>query len=356
MLQFRTRNLLSLFLIVAILSLLAGCAKAKEEAAPPQAYEPVKRTNFLMGTVISLTVFDKVEEAVLDEAMNCIQDIEDRMTINKEDADSEIIQLNKAAGREEVKISPDTFYVLEKGLYYSELSQGKFDLTIGPVAKLWNFSGEKAQLPEPEALKKKVPLVNYKKLLLNKEKRTAKLLESGMMVDLGAIAKGYAADAVAEVLKKYQVKHAVINLGGNVLALGARPDGTPWRIGVQDPFLPRGEYMGIMKLRDQTLVSSGTYEKYLEEKGKRYHHIIDPQTGYPVENNLLSVSVVTEKSIDGDGLSTTIFLLGLEKGMELVEKLEDVEAVFITTDRKVYRSSGIKDNFEVVNRDYTIVQ
>lgn len=173
-------------------------------------------------------------------------------------------------------------------------------------------------------------------------------------MDLGAIAKGYAADEVAAILKKHGVKHAIINLGGNVLAIGGNVNGEPFKIGVQNPLNPRGDYMGILNIEDKTVVTSGIYEKYLEKDGKRYHHILEPKTGYPADNSIVGISIITDKSIDGDGLSTSVFLLGLDKGMELIESLDNVEAIFITTDKKVYISKGLKDNFILTNMEYTI--
>lgn len=237
--------------------------------------------------------------------------------------------LNQAAGKEYTQLSPDTFYVLEKGKYFSELSGGKFDITIGPLVKLWNIGADKAAIPRESEIKAKASLVNYKDLLLNKQNLSAKLNTPGMMVDLGGIAKGYAADEAIRVIKEAGYQHAMVNIGGNVLTLNTKPDGGYWRLGLQDPLKPRGEYMGIVKLNNQTLVTSGSYERYFEVDGKRYHHILNPQTGYPEENSILSVSIITKVSIDADALSTTIFMLGLEKGMQLIENLPDTEAIFI---------------------------
>jgi thiamine biosynthesis lipoprotein len=176
-----------------------------------------------------------------------------------------------------------------------------------------------------------------------------------MQVDLGAIAKGYAADEVAEILKENGVQHAIINLGGNVLTIGGNMKGSPWRIGIQDPFNPRGEFMGIITIEDKTVVTSGTYERYFEQDGKRYHHILDPRTGYPAENEVASVSIITNKSMDGDGNSTSVLLLGLEEGMKFVESQEGVDAIFVTYDKKVYITSGLKDVFTVTNSQFTLM-
>ncbi|MDK2824369.1 MAG: FAD:protein transferase [Clostridia bacterium] len=348
----------AIIILFLLIFTITGCS-IPLETIPEKAkdnIEPVAKTTFLMGTIVKITIFDKLEnDAVFTKVFDRIEEIENKMTINKNTDKSEIIKLNNAAGKDFVQLSPETFYVLEKGRHFSVLSNGQFDITIGPIVKLWNIDKENASVPDDTLIKNKLPLVNYRNLLLNKTELKAKLLKEKMIVDLGAIAKGYAADEVAKILKENGIKHAIINLGGNILTLGTKPDGTLWRLGLQDPYEPRGDYMAIVKLNNQTLVSSGTYEKYFEQNGKRYHHIIDPQTGYPAENNLISVSIITRKSIDGDALSTAIFLLGLEKGMKLIEKSPDTEAIFITNDKKVYVSSGInEDIFKIVDDQYKL--
>ena len=311
----------SLCFLLLVVVLLVGCTSESKNIAESQEIEPVSKTAFLMGTIVKITIFDDVKEVdpIFQKALDRISEIEDRMTINEDNEKSEITHLNNEAGKEYTKISPDTFYVLEKGKHYSEISNGKYDITIGPLVKLWNIGSEDARLPGEIEIKNTLPLVNYKDLVLDKENLSAKLNVPGMMVDLGSIAKGYAADETAKILKESGIKHAIVNLGGNIVVLNTRPDATDWRLGLQDPLQPRGEYMGIVMLNDQTLVTSGTYERYFELEGKRYHHILNPEMGYPEENSILSVSIITKDSIDADGLSTTSFLLGLEEGMQLIE-------------------------------------
>jgi len=349
------KRLFHILLYIIIISLsLTGCTK--DTKLPQGEITPTVKTTFLMGTLIKITIYDELKDnSVFDKAFNRIQEIEDKMTINKDSEISEIIRLNNEAGKDFITLSPDTFYVLEKGKYYSELSGGQFDITIGPIVKLWNIDTENAHIPQDTDIKSKLPLINYKNLELDKDQKKAKLLKSNMIVDLGAIAKGYAADEAAKILTSNGIKNAIINLGGNILTIGIKPDGSPWRLGLQDPFKPRGEYMGVVKLTDQALVSSGTYEKYFEKNGKRYHHIIDPQTGYPTENNLISVSIITKESVDADALSTSIFLLGLENGMGIIEDLPNTEAVFITYDKKVYVSQGItNEQFEITKSEFQL--
>ncbi len=349
---------ISSFLSLLLLAvLLVGCTPLAKNIAATQEIEPVTKTVFLMGTIVKITIYDEAKEIepIFQKVFDRISEIEDRMTINKATEKSEIIQLNLKAGKEYSELSPDTFYVLEKGKYYSEISGGKYDITIGPLVKLWNIGTEKARLPEEIEINNTLPLVNYQNLILDKENFSAKLNTPGMIVDLGSIAKGYAADEAAKILVEAGIEHAIINLGGNILTLNTKPDGTYWRLGLQDPLEPRGDYMGIIMLNNQALVSSGIYERYLEFNGKRYHHILNTTTGYPEENSLLSVSIITKDSIDADGLSTTIFLLGLEEGMKMIENLPNTEAIFITSDKKVYYSSGFDEkNFKIINEEYRL--
>lgn len=345
-----------LIIVLIVVTLLAGCTTPTKNETKIQEIEPVAETTFLMGTMIKITVYDEVKDKeIFKKVFDRISEIEDRMTINKQTEKSEIIQLNNSAGKAYSKLSPDTFYVLEKAKYYSELSKGKFDITIGPLVKLWNIGTEIAEIPEENKIKNTLLLINYNNLILDKANSSAKLNRPGMMVDLGAIAKGYAADEAAKILRDAGIKHAIVNLGGNIVTLNTKPDGTNWRLGLQDPFEQRGDYMGVVKLNDQTLVSSGTYERYFELNGKRYHHILNPQTGYPEDNSLVSVSIITKVSIDADALSTSVFLLGLSEGMKLIESIPGTEAIFITSDKKVYTSSGINEgNFEIIKDEYQL--
>ncbi len=343
-------------LILIVLLLLSGCGYK----AVPAKTRPVSKTSFILGTTVEISIYETrlfpgpgKNGALIDMAFLRVSEIEKKMTINNAET-SEIIALNDAAGISQVTLSPETFYVLEKGLEYSRFSNGKFDITIGPLVKLWNIGTEYAAVPEKDKLEKAVELVGYKGLLLDRENLSAKLEKPGMKVDLGGIAKGYAADEAARVLKENGIEHAIINLGGNVMTIGGNPNGKPWGIGIQDPFNPRGKYLGIVPAKDQTVVTSGIYEKYFEENGKKYHHILEPFSGYPVENELCSVSIITKRSIDGDGLSTTALALGLKGGMKMIEEVKNAEAVFVTSDKKVYVSSGLKETFTITNPEFML--
>lgn len=313
--------------------------------------EPISKTQFALDTYCTISIYDRVPEKVMEDGFNSIKDIEDRMSVNIKS--SEVSKINENAGIKPVKVSYDTFYVLKKAVYYASLEKGYFDITIGPIVNLWNIGTDKARVPSPEEIKNKLPLVNYKQIIFDDKNRTIMLKNKGMSIDLGGIAKGYAADKVAKVLKTKGVKHAIINLGGNILTIGTRPDGRPWRIGIQTPFKPRGEYLGIVEVSNKAVVTSGVYERFFEKNGKLYHHLLNPFTGYPANNHLYSVTIITDKSVDADALSKT-FVMGLDQGMKVIESLQGVEAVFVTDNKEVYITPGLKGNFKITDPDYRL--
>lgn len=341
----KSKKFLLLFILIFTLSIISTACNITEK-------KPMSKNGFFLGTFCKITIYDKTSKDILDKAFNRINEIENKMTINKKN--SEVININSKSGLDFVKVSPDTFDVIEKSLYYSQLSKGKFDISIGSIDKLWNIGTDKARVPSHKEIKSKIPLVNYKNIKLNKKDSSIMLKEKGMLIDLGGIAKGYVADEVKKVLAENGVKQALINLGGNVVTLGNKVDGTEWKIGIQDPFNPRGKYLGIISVPNKTIVTSGIYERYFEKDGKQYHHILDTKTGYPVDNSLVSVSIISDKSIDADALSTTIFSLGLDDGLKLVESLDNVDAIFVTKDYEIYISSSIKNNFKITNSKFKL--
>ncbi|SHK13492.1 FAD:protein FMN transferase [Tepidibacter formicigenes] len=336
------------YIFIIIIIILTGCSNKRKDVSQ----ELLSKTEFVLGTVITIDIYDNVSEEIFNEIFDRLRDIENKMTINKET--SEVIKINSNAGKDFVKVSDDTFHVIKKGKYFSELSNGKFDISIGPFVKLWNIGTEYARVPSQNEIDNKKELVNYNNVILNESKKSVMLKEEGMVLDLGGIAKGYAADEIIKIFKESNVEHAVINLGGNVFAYGDKPDGTPWKIAIQNPFSPRGNYIGIVSISNKTVVTSGVYERFFEKDGKRYHHILDSDTGYPVENNLVGVSIIANSSIDADSLSTVAFSLGLDEGLKLIEELENIDAIFVTKDSEIYVTSGLKDKFELTDTEFKL--
>jgi FAD:protein FMN transferase len=304
---------------------------------------PVEKQEFHMDTIITEKVYGENAQKAANEVMDKITQIEKVMTIDA--PGSEIDKLNDMAGKGGVKLGKESIYVLQKANKYAALSGGAFDVSIGPLVKAWGITTNHHRVLTQEEVSRLKKLVGYKDIEIDNKASTAKLKRSGQIVDLGGIAKGFAGDAAIAICKKNGIKSAFINLGGNVVVLGSKSDGSAWNIGVQNPRAITGQYIGILKVKNKAIVSSGDYERFFIENGKRYHHIIDPKTGFPADSGLIGTTIITDLSVDADALSTATFVLGLEKGMKLVESLPEVEAIFVTKDKKVYTSKGLKDIF-----------
>jgi thiamine biosynthesis lipoprotein len=314
-----------LFLTAALFS---GCTVKKSG--------PISRTGFYFDTVISIAIYDSENETILDGCMKMASHYDQLLSAQKEGSD--IWNVNHAKGKP-VTVDSDTADLLQKALYYARLSGGRFDPTLGGVSSLWNFNGQTpGPVPAASDISSALTHVGYQNIELSGN--TVTLKDPDTQIDLGAIAKGYIADQIKSYLQKQGVKSAIINLGGNVLLVGSKPDHEEFTIGIQKPFADNSTYITTVSASDLSIVSSGTYERYFEQDGKKYHHILDPSTGYPVENHLLGVTILSKLSVDGDGLSTTSFVLGLDEGMKLIESLPDTEAVFITDDDQLHYSSG----------------
>lgn len=317
-------------MLMAFSFFLYGCGSVRD---------PISKTGFFLNTVITITLYDTHKEQLLDECFSITSKYEDMLSRTKENSD--VWNINHAGG-EPVTVSDDTINLLKTALYYSELSQGKADLTIGAVNDLWNFTGEDAEsqrLPDDDALSAALSHVDYRYISLSGNSVTVSDPEA--VIDLGFIAKGFIADRIKEYLVSQGVRSAILNLGGNVLTIGSRPDGSPFRIGIQKPFADSGTTAFTLSADDISIVSSGIYERYFELEGTIYHHILDTKTGYPLQNNLLQVTILSSSSTHGDALSTVCFVLGEDKGMELIESLDDTEAVFITSNGSILSSSGV---------------
>ncbi|MGT2715599.1 FAD:protein FMN transferase [Streptococcus respiraculi] len=315
--------------------------------------KPLTRTESLLHTVVQISIYHKNQEEAMDEGISYVKEMERLLSTNLEGSD--IYRINQAAGKEAVKVDPRTFELIERALEMGEKSHGRFDVSIGAVNNLWKIGSEDARKPSDEEIKVALPHINYKNVQLDKKNQTVAVKE-GMILELGAISKGYIADGLKHLFAEKGITTAIINLGGNVVVMGTSPAHKEgWKVGVQDPDEVRGTVVGSVYVTDGSVVTSGIYERYLEVDGVIYHHILDPTTGYPVENNISGVTVFTKTSTQGDALSTTLFLLGIDKGMEFIDQLEDVEAVFVDKERGVHLSKGLKERFELSNEEYHLV-
>jgi len=344
---------ISIILFVTLILTISiwGCTNVSEEPLNVSE-EPLSKTGYdMLGTVVTIKLYDHKDSKILDMVFDRIEEIENRMSVNIEDSD--ISKINKNAGKEAVVVHDDVYDVLKKAKYYAEISNSAFEPTIGPLVQLWGIGKEGERIPEDDEIKNLLSKVDYRKLELLDDNKVF-LRDEGMAIDLGGIAKGYAADEVNRILEENKVKSAIIDLGGNIYVKGNKLDGNKWRVGIQDPFEVRNANVGIISTLNKSVVTSGNYERYFEEDGVRYHHILDIQTGYPARNEVAGISIIADKSMDADALSTALFVLGVEKGLELVEKIDGIDAIFITKNYEVYKSSGIKEDFIIDNEKFTL--
>ncbi len=260
---------------------------------------------------------------------------------------SEVSVINKNAGKGYVNISSETFEVLSCASRISEISNGLFDITVGPLIDLWNYK-HSFQVPEDEKIRHVLSLVNYRDLLLNPDEQSASLRRPEQSIDLGGIGKGYISDCLVKTLQKYGIVSAFVNIGGNVSTLGNKPDGSSWSVGIRHPRYI-GCLIGAVKVTGQAVVTSGDYERYfIDDTGKRRHHIINPITGYPVESGLISVTVVADSAMIADGLSTAIFAAGMDKGLGYLTHFPGVDVVLVDNRQRIFITRGLKETYQTV--------
>ena len=230
------------------------------------------------------------------------------------------------------------------------MSEGAFDIAIEPLTSLWDFTAEDPQVPEDRLIQEALTKCDYHNVSVNDNNEVI-LKTEDTAIELGAIAKGYIADRLKDYLISQGVKSAIINLGGNVLCIGGKPDDSSFKIGIQKPFADRSETIAVMDIKDKSVVSSGVYERCFEQDGTLYHHLLNPRTGYPYDNGLIAVTIISDESVDGDALSTTCFALGLEDGMKLAESLDNVPAFFVTSDYEIHYTKDFQKEITVTETD-----
>jgi thiamine biosynthesis lipoprotein len=314
--------------------------------------EPLKRSEYVLGTNCSLTFYDPGHKAAMVAVFARLREIEGRMSANK--AGTEIDAINQSAGVEPVRVSPDSFFVIKTALEYGKKTKGALDVTIGPLVKLWGIGSKDARVPDQDEIEAAKALVDYRLVRLDEAALSVFLPKAGMRLDLGAVAKGYAADEAVRILKQAGVKRAIIDLGGNIYAMGKKRKDADWRIGIQSPDTTRGTYLGILSVADESLVTSGDYERFFEKDGKRYHHILDAKTGEPSASGLRSVTVVGKPSMACDALSTSMFVLGRKKGLELAKTMPELGFIFVDDAGKVWLSANIAGRLTIEPGQYSL--
>lgn len=321
----------SVFFICLALSCLTFCGCQSSQSSP------ISKSGVYLDTVITVTLYETEEESILDHCLSLCESYEALFSRTMEGSD--VYRINHADGQP-TQVNSETAQLIEKAISYSNISDGAFDCTIAPLSTLWDFKNNPGQVPSQEEIEAARSLVDYRTIQVSQN--TVTLKNPGAAIDLGGIAKGYIADRLKDYLTSQGITTALINLGGNVLTIGSKPDGSPWNIGIQKPFDERNTSIASLKVTDQSLVTSGIYERYFTVSQTVYHHLLDPATGYPADTGLSSVTILSDDSIDGDALSTSCFVLGIDKGMELIESLPGVEALFVTSEDELLYSSGLE--------------
>lgn len=344
--------------------LFTGCENITDADTSITGNEPISISSIKLNTAVQITIYDSQDKALLDDCLALCDKYE--LVFSRTNEKSELYKLNhrkdtsdkdpNADGQttpypvsgtaDTWHISEDLASLLSQGLSITRESDGAFDIAIAPLTSLWDFTAEDPKVPDDAAIQKALPLCSSDGVTIDGQDIT--LPSDDIQFDVGAIAKGYIADRMKDLLVKKGVKSAIINLGGNVLCIGSKPDGTPFKVGIQKPFADRNETEAVMDITGKSVVSSGIYERCFKQNGKLYHHILNPKTGYPYDNSLISVTIISDQSVDGDALSTTCFALGLEDGLKFAEK-KGVQAVFITEDYELHYTDGFQDEINVTD-------
>lgn len=350
--------------LVCPMLLFTGCGNITDADTSTTGNQPISISSIKLNTAVQITIYDSQDKALLDDCLALCDKYE--LIFSRTNEKSELYKLNH---RKDVSdgdfstdgqttpypvsgtadtwhISEDLAALLSEGLDITKESDGAFDIAIAPLTSLWDFTAEDPRVPDDAAIQKALPLCSSDGVTIDGQDITPP--SDDIQFDVGAIAKGYIADRLKDFLIKKGVKSAIINLGGNVLCIGSKPDGTPFKIGIQKPFADRNETEAVMDITGKSVVSSGIYERCFKQDGKLYHHILNPQTGYPYDNGLISVTIISDQSVDGDALSTTCFALGLEDGLKFAEK-KGVQAVFITEDYELHYTDGFRDEIRVTD-------
>ena len=308
------------------------------------------RDVFAMDTYMTVKAYGSNGDAAVDAAVDEINRLDALLSTGKKD--SEIGQINANNGGQ---LSEDGAVLMERSLELYKSTNGAFDVAIYPVMKAWGFTDGNYQVPDADTLKATLELVDPSLIDYDKETSTVSFKKDGVQIDLGGIAKGYTSSRIMDIYKEKGVTSGLVNLGGNAQVFGTKPDGSLWRVAVQSPD-SEDEYLGVLETKDKAIITSGGYERYFEKDGVTYHHIIDPSTGYPADNGLISVTIVSADGTLADGLSTSLFVMGKDKATDYWKAHSDeFDMILLTDDEKLYVSEGIKDSF-TSDREFEIVE
>lgn len=324
-----------LLVIILIVSSLSGCKSANSQ---------VSATNYCFNTAITITIYNSAGETnaedIIDECFGLCHHYESVLSRTIEDSD--ISKINNSNGSP-VEVNQIVADIIEHSNEYSKLSNGAFDITIAPLTSLWNINENTGFIPSEKEIKNALKHINYNTIAVSEDKVT--LSDKKAQIDLGGIAKGFVADKLKSFMISEGVTSAIIDLGGNILTIGGKTEDDGFNIGIKKPFSENAaDYAATIEVTDKSVVTSGIYERYFKKNNKIYHHILDTKTGYPVENNLYSVTIISRDSEAGDSLSTSAFALGLKDGKKLINSIKHTEAIFITNENEIVLTKGLKIN------------
>ncbi len=343
----------------------SGAAKAKTQteadSSVTESKTQVSRTTegdqvatkelFAMDTYMTLTAYGDQAEKAVDRAAEEIKRLDSALSTGNEE--SQVSKLNANGGG---SLTEDTKYLFEKSMDLYESTDGLFDIAIYPVMEAWGFPTQDYKVPDKTELQNLLALTDASKIRYKEEENSVSFEEEGMKIDFGGIAKGYTSSRIMKIYQDLGVVSGLVNLGGNVQALGTKPDGSKWKVGIQDPE-GKEDYLGTLSIKDQAVITSGGYERYFEEDGKTYHHIIDPRTGYPADSGLISVTIVSSDGTLADGLSTSLFIMGKDKAIAYWrDHSDEFDGILETEDGTLYVTEGIEDEFEAKGHKVNVVE
>lgn len=334
-----------IFFIAFFCLILSGCGNRGEK------YEIIGNAldSQIKITIYSDNISDKDANEILENAMNLCVEYENLFSRTTDTTPIYLLNENKVLDVASLERGNEIKEVINKSFEFSELSDGLFDITIAPVVDLWGSFGNHVNtehhVPAEEDLTNALKSVSYENIIIDGDIIS---LENNSKIDLGGIAKGYIADKIKEYLLSSNINSGLIYLGGNILTIGVKDDGEPFKLGLVRPFDSNNSYIGIIDVKDKSVVTSGIYERYFEKDGTIYHHILNPKTGMPENNGISAVTVISDKSVDGDGLTTTFFLMGIEKALEIANNMDGIDVLFILENDEIVTTDGFIEKYNYV--------
>lgn len=331
-------------LTAVILSLgLVSCSK---NISPSQ-------TRPVLGTVCTVQLFEYGKQKYYDTLFERLEQIEAHMSMNIPSSD--IARINAASGVQKIAVHEDTFKVIRRALDIAQLSDGAFNPASGALVKLWNIGSDAPHLPSQEEIEGALALCDWRSVVLSEdgEEKSVYLPVKGTALDLGGIAKGFAADELASLIKKLKIPRAIIDLGGNIYAVGEKKGKEAWKVGIKNPFDSAAAPVIALSVKDVSVVTSGVYERFFVYEGRLFHHLLDCKTGYPADNGLMSVTIVNESSMDADALATAVFVMGKERGMDLLRRI-NTQGLCIDTEKTIDATESIKRQALLLNEEFSI--